>query len=105
MTTTFDALLSATGLPEAIREYRFAPPRRWRFDYAWPAQRSPWRLREGYGLVDATSGVRALSATAKSTAKPPCWAGEYWRYPGPDQGRASVALVERAHPAVPLIPR
>lgn len=24
------------GLPEPIREFRFAPPRRWRFDYAWP---------------------------------------------------------------------
>lgn len=23
------------GLPEPKKEYRFAPPRRWRFDYAW----------------------------------------------------------------------
>jgi len=28
--------LKAAGLPEPIREYRFAPPRRWRFDLAWP---------------------------------------------------------------------
>jgi hypothetical protein len=27
------------GLPKPEREYRFAPPRRWRFDYAWPAQK------------------------------------------------------------------
>ncbi len=26
----------AMGLPEPEREYRFAPPRRWRFDLAWP---------------------------------------------------------------------
>lgn len=27
--------LRAARLPEPIREYRFAPPRRWRFDVAW----------------------------------------------------------------------
>ena len=26
-----------TALPRPEREYRFAPPRRWRFDLAWPA--------------------------------------------------------------------
>ena len=25
-------------LPEPVEEYRFAPPRRWRFDLAWPDQ-------------------------------------------------------------------
>jgi len=24
------------NLPEPMEEHRFAPPRRWRFDYAWP---------------------------------------------------------------------
>lgn len=28
--------LRAARLPEPIREHRFAPPRRWRFDVAWP---------------------------------------------------------------------
>jgi hypothetical protein len=32
----FAQLLQAAGLPLPIQEYRFAPPRRWRFDYAWP---------------------------------------------------------------------
>ena len=27
------------GLPEPEREYRFAPPRRWRADFAWPKRR------------------------------------------------------------------
>ena len=31
--------LRAEGLPEPEREYRFAPPRRWRFDFAWPERR------------------------------------------------------------------
>lgn len=29
--------LSAAGVPLPQTEFRFAPPRRWRFDYAWPA--------------------------------------------------------------------
>jgi len=29
----------ADGLPEPEREVMFARPRRWRFDFAWPAQR------------------------------------------------------------------
>lgn len=28
----------ALGLPAPEREFRFAPPRRYRFDFAWPAQ-------------------------------------------------------------------
>ena len=28
--------ITACGLPEPVREWRFAPPRRWRFDFAWP---------------------------------------------------------------------
>lgn len=29
----------AAGLPEPVEELRFAPPRRWRIDYAFPEQR------------------------------------------------------------------
>ena len=32
----FLALLKQEGLLLPRPEYRFAPPRRWRFDYAWP---------------------------------------------------------------------
>ena len=31
----FAHLLKDAGLPMPAMEYRFAPPRRWRFDYAW----------------------------------------------------------------------
>jgi len=37
MTIAFLALWRETGMPDPVAEYRFAPPRRWRFDYAWPA--------------------------------------------------------------------
>lgn len=38
-TVAFPALCRAVGLPEPVPEYRFAPPRRWRIDWAWPDQR------------------------------------------------------------------
>ena len=38
MPDPFAALCVAAGLPEPEPEYRFAPPRRWRFDWAWPEQ-------------------------------------------------------------------
>lgn len=28
--------IRAAGLPPPVREYRFHPTRRWRFDFAWP---------------------------------------------------------------------
>ena len=28
--------IELTGLPSPVREYRFHPDRRWRFDFAWP---------------------------------------------------------------------
>src|SRR4051812_34601316 len=31
--------LQAAGLPTPTREYRFAPPRRWRFDFAFIPER------------------------------------------------------------------
>lgn len=33
------AQLQATDLPLPVVEHVFAPPRRWRFDYAWPSAR------------------------------------------------------------------
>jgi hypothetical protein len=31
--------IKAIGLPYPEREFRFAPPRRWRFDLAWPQRK------------------------------------------------------------------
>lgn len=36
MAIAFPILCRAAGLPEPVPELRFAPPRRWRFDWAWP---------------------------------------------------------------------
>jgi hypothetical protein len=42
-----DAVLRAAGLPPPVREYRFASPRRWRFDYAWPDLRLALEVEGG----------------------------------------------------------
>jgi hypothetical protein len=47
MNDTLDVLLGAVGLPPPIPEYRFAPPRRWRFDFAWPACRLALEIEGG----------------------------------------------------------
>ncbi|HUU23465.1 MAG TPA: DUF559 domain-containing protein [Phycisphaerae bacterium] len=38
---------SPTGSPAPTRQHRFAPPRRWRFDFAWPAQKVAVEIEGG----------------------------------------------------------
>lgn len=40
-------ILESIGLPAPAREYRFAPPRLWRFDYAWPDRRLALEIEGG----------------------------------------------------------
>lgn len=37
--TLLDYQCLAAKLPEPVREFAFAKPRRWRFDFCWPEQR------------------------------------------------------------------
>lgn len=34
--TPFESLCLSSGLEQPIPEFRFAPPRKWRFDWCWP---------------------------------------------------------------------
>lgn len=36
---TLALLMRDAGLPEPVREYRFSPTRKFRLDFAWPAQK------------------------------------------------------------------
>ena len=49
MKSTFDYLLRvlAPDLPDPETEYRFAPPRKWRMDFAWPIERVAVELDGG----------------------------------------------------------
>jgi very-short-patch-repair endonuclease len=39
--------LTSAGIKGFEREYRFAPPRRWRFDFAWPEIRLALEIEGG----------------------------------------------------------
>lgn len=41
--------LRAISAPEWVGEHQFAPPRRWRFDFAWPALRIAVEVEGGTG--------------------------------------------------------
>ncbi len=43
----FNAALQARRLPRPVREFVFAAPRKWRFDYAWPAERLALEVEGG----------------------------------------------------------
>ena len=38
-TVTLPLSIYFHGLPKPVSEHRFSPPRRWRFDLAWPMQK------------------------------------------------------------------
>lgn len=44
---TYWRMLSADEYIDPIREYRFAPPRRFKFDLAWPVQKVACELEGG----------------------------------------------------------
>ena len=46
-TDSFAAILNSAGLPPPVKEFRFAPPRRLRFDLAWPAHRVAMEIEGG----------------------------------------------------------
>lgn len=62
----FELQCRTLGLPPPVAEHRFHPVRRWKFDYAWPAQMVALE-REGvvYSHVkgDHRLGGRHVSAT------------------------------------------
>jgi very-short-patch-repair endonuclease len=42
-----EQICEAVGLPTPVKEYRFHPQRRWRFDYAWPEHRIAIEIEGG----------------------------------------------------------
>ena len=43
----FAMQLGILGVTEPTREYRFAPPRRWRFDFAWVDRKIAFEIEGG----------------------------------------------------------
>ena len=56
----FARICVAAGLPEPEPEYRFAPPRRWRFDWAWPDRKVAIEVQGGLFIQGRHSRGAAL---------------------------------------------
>jgi hypothetical protein len=57
--STFLLQLKAAKIEPPVSEYRFAPPRRWRFDLAWPAHMTALEIEGGiwkYGRHNRPGG-------------------------------------------------
>jgi hypothetical protein len=60
LTVAFDVQCSFARLPTPTAEFRFHPERRWRFDWAWPAQKLALEVNGGAFL--ATGGRHTRGA-------------------------------------------
>ena len=65
--TEIEVTLKGEHLPTPTKEYRFAPPRRFRFDYAWPDRMVALEY-EG-GLYATKGGHTSISGYAKDCEK------------------------------------
>lgn len=76
--------LRAVKVPAPVREFRFAPPRRWRFDLAWPDRRIAVEVQGGVWTAGRHTRGRGAEADAEKLS---CAAVGGWR----------VLLVTRTH--------
>ncbi len=56
----FDRLCYLMHLPVPVPEFRFAPPRRWRFDWAWPEKHVALEVQGGLFVAGRHSRGAAL---------------------------------------------
>jgi hypothetical protein len=63
-----DSLLFAVkvcGLPQPEREFRFLPPRRWRFDLAWPPRMLAAEIEGGTWVAGRHSRGKGMRSDAE----------------------------------------
>lgn len=61
----FAGQLRILGVERPERELRFAPPRRWRFDFAWPAHRLAVEIEGGTWVQGAHTRGRHFERDAE----------------------------------------
>ncbi len=88
----------AVGLPEPTFEHRFAPPRRWRFDLAWPDEHIAVEIEGGTWVYGRHSRPAGYEADCEKYAEAALAGWLVLRVTGHmvNDGRA-LRLIERAH--------
>lgn len=59
----FQRVCLTEGVPLPVTEYRFAPPRRWRFDYAWPSPKVALEVEGGAFVAGGSRHTRGAGFT------------------------------------------
>ena len=88
---SFDRLCALTQLPQPVAEHRFSPPRRWRFDWAWPDEKVALEVQGGVFVQGRhTRGAALLREHEKLNEA----AAQGWRvlYVVPSQLESTVTL-------------
>jgi hypothetical protein len=57
--------LRAEGLPEPVREFRFYPTRRWRFDLCWPDRLLAFEVEGGQYVMGRHQRPKGYAADAE----------------------------------------
>jgi len=70
-------LLVAPTYPEPVREYRFHPKRKWRFDFAWPDCQVAVEIEGGVWRAGVMFAGKGTSTISKSITRPLCLGGRY----------------------------
>lgn len=89
--------LRAAGLPAPIDEFRFAAPRRWRFDFAWPEYNLALEIQGGIWIGGRHSrGATLVKEWEKlNTAAELGWRVVYCQ-PKDSAKPETIAMIKRA---------
>jgi hypothetical protein len=97
-TGLFFKLLGRKGVPIPEAEYQFAPPRKWRFDFAWPDQKVALEVDGGIWIKGGGRHTRG-SGWLKDTEKLNTAASLGWRLlrttPSGLHDLETIALIRR----------
>ena len=93
------AMLAPT-LPAPEREYRFAPPRLWRFDFAWPTQFVAVELEGGKWTKGRHTRPKGFQADCEKYNAAAIAGWRVLRYTGDDLKGRPVQVVEELGAAI-----
>ena len=84
------------GLPEPVAEFRFAPPRRWRFDLCWPQYRIAVEIEGGIWTAGRHVRPRGFSGDCEKHSVAAAQGWRLLRFTGAQiKSGAALILIEK----------